>query len=646
MTRRALACGAAVGLVEAARALASLPHVTPRDGAVVTVLSTLACALVTAGVALALRPFVAARLARAAAASGARRDGFPLVVASGAACGVLIGTLRLRGLAGWVQPELLALASGPLLEGVAAGFAVGWLLTHAPARGIRAAWWAVAALGIGGAATASLREWAGERLAAPYAGRPRPNVLLVSVDTLRADRLGAYGGPLGLTPALDRLAAQGITFERATTPVPITGPAHTTLLTGLDPIRHGVVRNGVRLRDGVESVAETLTAAGYRTAGFVSAWPLTDASSGLAHHFQRYDEDLPASTGVPRAAEEVPLLWLADRGAMLAFGSRSRSHRYGHFLGEIHERDGARTVDRALSWIARRHDGPFFAFVHLYEPHTPYAPPMELARALGAGAEEALSRFDPGAPERPLEELFADPAAVARIRRLYDAEVAHADAAVGRLLAGLERLGRAGDTVVVLTADHGEGLGEHGEFFRHSDYLYETTLHVPLLVHRPTEPAAGRRIGALVGLADVAPTLLELAGVAVPETLDGRSLVSLFDGGEGPGGRVLHASIGGVTIERGVFGAVDLRHAVRDRRHKLIWSLDRRWPYRDGPAYEELYDLEADPAELVSLLPAAADPALVERLRDEMRRRLAQPAAAGGRLDPEIERRLRALGYL
>ena len=645
MTRRALACGAAVGLVEAARALASLPHVTPRDGAVVTVLSTLACALVTAGVALALRPFVAARLARAAAASGARRDGFPLVVASGAACGVLIGTLRLRGLAGWVQPELLALASGPLLEGVAAGFAVGWLLTHAPARGVRAAWWAVAALGIGGAATASLREWAGERLAAPYAGRPRSNVLLVSVDTLRADRLGAYGGPLGLTPALDRLAAQGITFERAASPMPLTGPTHTTLLTGLEPARHGVLRNGIRLRAEVQTVAEMLARAGYRTGGFVSAWPLTDSASGLARRFERYDEDLPTRYGVPRVAERLPLVWLADRTAMSVLDAGSSAERRGRFLGEISERDGARTVERALAWIARRDDLPYFAFVHLYEPHVPYVPPAALVRAMAPGDEPVRWRFDRSLREMWLEERFTDHAEIAAVRRLYDAEVAHADELVGRLLAGVDHFDRGEETIVVFTADHGEGLGEHGELFDHSEFLYETTMHVPLVVRLPGGVGAGRRVDELVTLADVAPTVLALAAVAPNGSPDGRSLVPLLRGDASGGERLAHGTGGGAILRRGAI-ALPLRHSVRDRRYKLIWTLDKSWPYRGGPTFEELYDLASDPGELRNLVPNESEPEAVERLRGALRERLARRSADVGPLDPETVRRLNSLGYL
>jgi arylsulfatase A-like enzyme len=645
MIRRALACGAAVGLVEAARGLAALARVTPVDGAWVIALATLAYAAAAGGAALVLAPLVA-RWSRAVGASGERAERLRLAFASGTAGATLVAALRLRALAGAARPELVSFASGPLLEGAAVGLALGVALSRLPSRWLRGLWATIAAAALASAVALGLRDDLADRFAGGGDVRPRPNLLLVSIDTLRADRLGAYGGPPGLTPVLDRLAAAGALFERATSPMPLTGPTHTTMLTGLEPARHGVRRNGVRLGTGIETVAARLAAAGYRTGGFVGGWPLTDAFSGLASHFRRYDDDLVQRFGVPHAVEQVPLVWLADRAGMLFAAGTPSAAGGPTFLGQVTERGGALTVERALAWMARRRDRPFFAFVHLYEPHAPYAPPSELLTALVPGATGELARFDPAAPERPLEDLFADPAAVARIRRLYDAEVAAADAHVGRLLAGLERLGRAADTVVVVTADHGEGLGEHGEYFRHSDYLYETTLHVPLLVRRPREPAPGRRIGELVSLADVAPTLLALAELRPPAGLDGRSLVPLLDGDAGGDERLLHASIGGTTIERGAFGAVDLRHAVRDRRFKLIWSLDRRWPHLAEPLREEIYDLEADAGELVDLSSTAIDPAPLARLRDEIRRRLARPAAHGGRLDPETERRLRALGYL
>ena len=646
MTKRALACGAAVGLLEAARALASLPHVRAIDGFLVIALATTAYALLGAAIALALRPVVGARRRCRDAPSGVFDERSDWALPTGVAGGVLVATWRLRGFGALAQPELLVgFAPGPLLEGLFAGLAFAWGASRLPARRLRAAWWTLAALGLAVATISTVREELAERFTPPYDGRRRPNLLLVSIDTLRADRLGAYGSSPGLTPVLDRLAAQGTTFERAASPMPLTGPTHTTLLTGLEPARHGVLRNGIRLRAEVETVAEMLARAGYRTGGFVSAWPLTDAASGLARRFERYDEDLPTRYGVPRVVDRLPLVWLADRTAMSVLDAGSSAERRGRFLGEIHERDGARTVERALAWIARRDDQPYLAFVHLYEPHVPYVPPAALVRAMAPGDEPARWRFDRSPREMWLEERFTDRAEVAAVRRLYDAEVAHADELVGHLLAGVDHFDHGEETIVVFTADHGEGLGEHGELFDHSEFLYETTMHVPLLVRLPGGVGAGRRVDELVTLADVAPTVLELAAVAPNGSLDGRSLVPLLRGDASGGERLAHGTGGGAILRRGGI-ALPLRHSVRDRRYKLIWTLDKSWPYRGGPTFEELYDLASDPGELRNLVPNESEPEAVERLRGALRERLARRSADVGPLDPETVRRLNSLGYL
>lgn len=286
-----------------------------------------------------------------------------------------------------------------------------------------------------------------------------PSVLLITVDTLRADALEAFGGEPGAAPNLSALAASGEAFLACSTVTPLTLPAHASLLTGLRPARHGLTVNGVSLPSlPGATLAERLSEAGYETGAFVSALVL-DRRHGLDVGFDHYDDDLnlPGSPPMPT------------------------------------ERDGAATVDRALSWLDERSE-PWFAWVHLFDPHAPYAAP--------------------GGRTEPARAAYAD-------------EVAHVDAQIGRLLAGLP----GGALLIVMTADHGEGLGDHGEA-THGVLLNETTVHVPLVLalrgasdEPPLHfPRAGQRRTDPVSLLDVTPTVLELLALAPLQDVDGLSL--------------------------------------------------------------------------------------------------------------------------
>ncbi|MCA1560031.1 MAG: sulfatase [Acidobacteria bacterium] len=278
------------------------------------------------------------------------------------------------------------------------------------------------------------------------AGRP-PNLVLVTIDTLRADRVGCYGDREVATPTLDALCRDGQKLDPVATPAPLTLPAHVSLLTGLEPPEHGVRANGAFvLREEHHTLAEILRARGYRTAAFVGAFPL-ERRFGLAQGFDIYDDRFDTDPG----------------------GFHYR------------ERRAAAVVDASVTWLTHsRGDGPFLLWVHLYDPHDPYAAPEPFA-----------SRFED------------DP---------YRGEIAFVDAELGRLFGALRQQGWWDDTCVIVTADHGEGLGEHGED-THGFFVYESTTRVPLIVK------AGRRRGTdrpLVArsLADVMPMALSLVGVA------------------------------------------------------------------------------------------------------------------------------------
>jgi arylsulfatase A-like enzyme/Tfp pilus assembly protein PilF len=294
----------------------------------------------------------------------------------------------------------------------------------------------------------------------------RPNLLLITLDTTRADRLGCYGHAAARTPTLDALARSGVRFERAFATAPLTLPSHATMMTGLYPPEHGLRTNGKgRLHKDVPACAATLKRAGYRTAAFVGAFVL-DSKFGLDQGFDVYDDDL---TGTRRT--EDPL------------------HR---------ERSSSAVVDRALDWLSRFSRRPFFCWVHLYDPHFPYQPHVE----------------DFGDDFR---------------RAPYDGEIAYVDRQVQRLTAFLESRGLTDRTLIMVVGDHGEGLGDHEEEM-HGYMLYNSTLHVPWIVSRPRQIPSGAVVSQPVSLVDVMPTVLDCLDVPPPPKISGRSLVPAFSG--------------------------------------------------------------------------------------------------------------------
>jgi arylsulfatase A-like enzyme/thioredoxin-like negative regulator of GroEL len=401
--------------------------------------------------------------------------------------------------------------------------------------------------------------------------RPRPqarreaglNVLLITVDTLRADSVGAYGNARAQTPWMDRLAAAGVRFERAYAHNVVTLPSHANILSGLTPPRHGIRDNGgFRFPADRDTLATLLARAGYRAGAFVSAFPL-DSRFGLARGFDVYDDRF--------------------------------SNVDTHTAFVMEERRGGDTVALARRWMAQEANRPFFCWVHVYEPHFPYAPPEPFA-----------SRFA-GAP--------------------YQGEVAATDAALGSLLQPLLEAGSGDRTIVVLTADHGESLGEHGEM-THGIFAYEATLRVPLIVHAP-RLWPPRVVADTVRHVDLLPTILDALALPVPAELAGRSLLPLLAGGPAEAEPVYFES---------------LSSAKNRGWAPLFGTVAGGKKYVELPI-PELYDLAADPQETRNL--AAAEPQTLERLRATLfRLRGHDPGWSGGRESTEAVERLRSLGYL
>jgi tetratricopeptide (TPR) repeat protein len=392
----------------------------------------------------------------------------------------------------------------------------------------------------------------------PLPREPGLSVLLVSIDTLRADALGAYGNASARTPWIDRLAREGVRFDDAHAHNVVTLPSHVNMLTGLLPYEHGVRDNsGFRVSPETRTLASLLKPHGYRSAGFVSAFVLDDRF-GLAAGFDRWDARVAGGE------------W--NRGLM------------------IPERPGPATVAEAVRWLEAG-GGPSFLFVHLYEPHAPYEPPA----AFGDG---------------------------------YAGEVAAADAALEPLLRPLLERGRNGRTLVILTSDHGESLGEHGEE-THGVFAYEATLRVPLVVHAPAL-FAPRVVSEPVGHVDLVPTVLDVSGLPVPAGLSGTSLLPMLAGRPAGGA--------GASYFEALSASINRRWAP------LAGVREGALKYVELPL-PELYDLSADPKELRNLAPSR--PRDLERLRARLatlraRDRGVRPAPE----DAAARERLRALGYV
>ena len=434
----------------------------------------------------------------------------------------------------------------------------------------------VGSLLIAGALIAALGTWlvvarpAWTRWLLP-SGKPR-NLLLISLDTVRADRLGSYGHRSAQTPRLDALAASGMRFERATTVVPLTLPAHCSLMTGTFPAWNGVRDNsGFYLSDEQVTLAEVLRDRGFRTGGFIGAFVL-DRRWGIGQGFDRYFDEFDLER-FPNAASM-----------------------------DMIERPGSEVVDKALEWLGADTKRPFFAWVHLYDPHAPY---------------EARKPFDRGFPQT---------AAGA-----YDAEIAYSDAQIGRVLDALEKDGRLAETLVIAVGDHGEMLGEHGEQ-QHGFFVYDAATHIPLIMAGPGVPA--RVVGDQVRIVDVMPTALSLLGIAATKAMQGTNLMPL-----GRGERLGLVAYSESWYPRYHYGWSELR-AIQDERFKYI----------EAPR-PEIYDLQHDPGELRNLSRESEHAARLGTFSAALEQYEARITGAGAKVvpqtvDAEVEERLAALGYV
>lgn len=438
-----------------------------------------------------------------------------------------------------------------------------------------------------------------------------PNLVLITLDTTRADRLGPYGHAKARTPALDAFAREAVLYERAYATSSWTLPSHASLFTGLLPMQHGaqtlaggpseILGYGVRgLGDGFTTLAEVLGAAGYRTAAVVGG-PALRRELGMAQGFEVYRDDLDG--------------------------------KFDKLIGKR----GEEVADRAIALIAAFGNEPFFLFANFYDPHAPYRPPPPWSRGLPDAdtarvADAVIEHFAAGAPlGRPPRLDPEQDADLAAMLAGYDAEIAYMDAALARLLAALRAAPRWDETLVAITADHGESFGEHF-YISHGAHLYEDNVRVPLLVRFPGAAGAGTRIPEPVSNRALFAALLEAAGLPVP---DGAPRLAA-------GGDAIVTEVQRSESNVKLFGA----HFDRDLRsiHAPPFKL-----IEDSSGRVELFDLERDPGELQDLAPTA--PERVEELRRLLSRVRAEhpprfDAAARVEIDADTEEALRALGYL
>jgi arylsulfatase A-like enzyme len=497
-----------------------------------------------------------------------------------------------------------------------------------------------------------------------------PNVIVMVVDTLRADHVGVYGGG-DLTPNLDRLATEGVWFSEARSHAPITGPSHSSLFTSVLPMSHGVHNNSQLLQTEADTLAEAMRTTGRHTAAFVSLGVL-QSGFGFRQGFDHYGDDFPRD-------------WM---------------------------KDASEVKQEVIDWAEERPEGPFFAFVHFSDPHEPYASPdtdlpwvqvsldgAPIGRVRSDGRASTLPMtLEPGrhvlrlagrmgegswafrvpqlevegatlevTPDRGWKEKTSGPwsleselpasisvvydgdspvdvalklritevLSVPKVRHRYREEVRYVDREIGRLLDELEPSGLLEDTIVVVTSDHGEGLGDHG-LVGHIHQLYDSLTRVPLIFWGPGRIPPGIRVDEPVSLIDVFPTLSELADVPLPSGAQGRSLVAVVRAADG------------VASTPASISETYRPEAKHDRRAVVLDGFKYIRTYGDnGRVTEELYDLTADPDESRDL--SGADPDRLASMRDDLDARIAQEST--GRpvqveLTEEEKAQLRALGYL
>src|SRR5579884_2355573 len=403
----------------------------------------------------------------------------------------------------------------------------------------------------------------------------KPNIILLTVDSLRADHLSCYGYPRPTSPNLDFLAEEGALCEKMFVSVLPTQPSYTTLYTGQHPITHGVIGHGgsVELSPSVPFLPEILARHGYTTCALDSLW---GEKSWFGRGYEYYiNPGLRHQLNLSVACEELNA--------------------------------------RAIPWMREHAEEPFFLFFHYWDPHSPYTPPKSYLDQFYKGnpLDPANHSLD-HAWKHPISALVRDscmrlPGGVVTDAEygvaLYDAEIRHNDDGIGEVLAAVEELGIAEQTLVIVVGDHGESMTEHGIYFEHHG-LYDATLHIPFLARWPGRIPPGRRLAGIFQNHDIAPTILEAAGIPIPAAMDGQSLWPVLSGDQTAGGRSK-----AVSLE----ATLQAKWCLRTNDFKFILA---REPDSYGTPMRELYDLRRDPGETQNV--ATEMPEVAAKLESEL----------------------------
>jgi arylsulfatase A-like enzyme len=458
----------------------------------------------------------------------------------------------------------------------------------------RAAWPTVRPPGAG-RALLFLATWAAASFVGcgPAATAERPNILLISIDTLRADHLSCYGYSRPTSPAIDRLAAEGVLFEQVVASSPWTLPSHASMLTGLNPRNHGLKSRLAGLQEDIPTLAMLLRDGGYTTMALVNA-PDFLPRHGLHRGFEKYREYPPREGG-----------------------RRVRS--------------GKRQVAQAINWLEEGFDRPFFMFIHNYDVHSGYDPAPEFLDMFATPYDGKIKGSTADLMRARHGELTLSEDDLRHLIDRYDGGIRQLDSELALLFEYLDRRGLSDSTVVIVTSDHGEEFLEHGGVL-HGQTMYSEMLDVPLILRGPGLPA-GKRILGLAGLSDITPTVLVLAGVDVPK-MDGMDLTPTWEVG------------GAIPEDRLTFAEADHRNAEEDIK-RMVRVGDVKLIYDRLARRQELYDLSRDPSEHRDL--ATAEPETVQLLMRYLERYEAGEARDAVELPPlsqeELEN-LRSLGYL
>lgn len=472
----------------------------------------------------------------------------------------------------------------------------------------------------------------------PYAGSYR-HVVVITLDTVRADHIGCYGDSVAKTPNLDRLAAESVRFNHVVTAAPTTLASHASIFTGVYPHEHGTPRNGFVVAGRNQTMAERLAKEGFETAAFISSFPL-DKRFGLSQGFDIYDQNLTEVSPDPRASHS--------------------------------ERRADDTTSAVLAFLENGVPDRLFLWVHYFDAHAPYDPPppydtlfprmdMPIAHTESACIAPAVARLQRRAIGREIgrgatvatgltrdliEEKIEQPNREdIGLDALYRGEIAFLDDYLGKLVSALRDTGVLDDAILIVTADHGETMWEHGDFWNHGLWVYDTTVHVPLLVRLPGGEHGGTVVDEVVSTVDIMPTLMDLLDLS-PDEVDGRSLVGAW--------RI------GSLEPRAVFSEATQPFAVE--RQSEAWFNDQKprcirsgpWKYIFAPYldYEELFNIRNDPDERINLIdsPTSESAAVVAGLRDELDRWNAEadpsPTVQAGGSGNETVDRLKSLGYI